>query len=160
MKGCSFTGHRPEKLKSTKVSIGDIIKALQYHIEKQIESGTTVFYTGMARGTDLWTAEIVLQKKKENTAIQLVSVIPFPKQADGWLAEEKKQYQRILEQSDGVVIICPSYQKNAYQRRNQYLVDHANSLIAVYNPQYPYSGTAQTIRMAEKAELRIIWIEL
>lgn len=160
MKGCSFTGHRPEKLKSSKVSIGDVIKALEYHIEKQIESGTTVFYTGMARGIDLWAAEIVLQKQKENATIQLVSVIPFPEQADGWLEQEKKQYQRILEQSDEVVTICPAYQKNADQRRNQYLVDHVNSLIAVYNPQYPHSGTAQTIRMAEKANLSIIWIEL
>ncbi len=43
--------------------------------------------------------------------------------------------------------------KNAYQRSNQYLVDYANSLIAVYNPGYPYFGTAQTIRMAEKGQL-------
>ena len=68
----------------------------------------------MARGTDLWAAEIVLQKKKQNEDIQLVSVIPFPKQADGWLEQEKKQYQRILEQSDEVVTICLAYQKNAY----------------------------------------------
>ncbi len=42
---------------------------LEYHIEKQIESGTTIFYTQMARGVDLWVAEIVLQKRKAKMLI-------------------------------------------------------------------------------------------
>lgn len=47
MKSCSFTNHRAENLKSSKISIGNVIKALQCNIEKEIENSTKVFYTGM-----------------------------------------------------------------------------------------------------------------
>ena len=53
-----FTGHRPEKLKQSE---SVIVKALETAIKEAIADGKNVFISGMARGVDIWAAEIVLR---------------------------------------------------------------------------------------------------
>ena len=55
---CCFTGHRPEKLTMAEKKIK---AALEAQIQAAIEDGYQTFISGMARGTDLWAAEIVLR---------------------------------------------------------------------------------------------------
>mgnify|MGYP003312113691 CR=1 FL=1 len=57
---CCFTGHRPEKLS---MSEGKVKSALLQEIMKSINDGYNVFISGMARGVDMWAAEIVLELK-------------------------------------------------------------------------------------------------
>ena len=54
---CCFTGHRPEKLRR---SGQDIRIELESEIRKAIQDGYITFISGMARGVDIWAAEIVL----------------------------------------------------------------------------------------------------
>ena len=42
--------------------------------------------------------------------------------------------------------------------RNQYMIAQSTRLIAAYNEEESNSGTAQTMRMAEKAGLEIVRI--
>lgn len=72
---CCFTGHRPEKLS---LSEAEVKSLLENAIDTAIENGFTTFITGMAKGTDIWAAEIVLEKKKHNTALHLICAIPHP----------------------------------------------------------------------------------
>lgn len=53
-----FTGHRPEKLTRSDRAIK---KDLEREIRQAIADGQNVFITGMARGADIWAAEIVLK---------------------------------------------------------------------------------------------------
>ena len=62
-KSCCFTGHRPEKLNISEFKTKRLLKTA---INNAIEKGYTVFYSGMARGIDMWGAEIVLKYKKKN----------------------------------------------------------------------------------------------
>lgn len=57
---CCFTGHRPNKLN---YSESEIKPLLEKAIDNAIADGYVTFITGMAKGTDIWAAEIVLQKK-------------------------------------------------------------------------------------------------
>ena len=52
-----FTGHRPEKLTRNEKAIK---KELETKIIQAIADGLHVFITGMARGVDIWAAQIVL----------------------------------------------------------------------------------------------------
>ncbi|MGM9641005.1 MAG: SLOG family protein [Faecousia sp.] len=52
-----FTGHRPEKLTRSDRAIK---KDLEKEIRQAIADGLIVFITGMARGVDIWAAQIVL----------------------------------------------------------------------------------------------------
>ena len=57
-----------------------------------------------------------------------------------------------------VKIIYDYYKKDAFEKRNKYLVDNADVIIAVYNPKYIRSGTGQTVRMAQRAGIEVIII--
>ena len=54
-----------------------------------------------------------------------------------------------LSAADLVRFICPGYSRSCFQRRNEWMVDHASRVIAVWNG-LP-SGTKNTIDYARKA---------
>ena len=57
-----FTGHRPEKLRQTEQ---EVCIRLDREIQSAVENGFHTFITGMARGVDLWAAELVLQLREQ-----------------------------------------------------------------------------------------------
>ena len=71
---CCFTEHRPEKLKAGEE---EIKSALSKEIRLAVMSGIRNFHTGMARGVDLWAAEIVLELKKDFPQLRLICAIPY-----------------------------------------------------------------------------------
>ena len=142
---CAFTGHRPEKVIGSE---GKIIVQLRREIEKAIADGYKVFLTGMSRGVDLWAADIVLELRRYNKDLKLVCVIPFEGMEDWWTADWKKHYDLVRRQADFVWVLSDRYSKEAYQSRNQWLVDHASRLIAIFNGSP--SGTGNTIRYARE----------
>lgn len=68
-----FTGHRPEKLKQSE---SVIVKSLETAIKEAIADGKRVFISGMARGVDIWAAEIVLRLRKEGANVKLICASP------------------------------------------------------------------------------------
>ncbi len=74
MHRCCFTGHRPEKLFLVD---SEIIKELGREIKAAIERGYTTFISGMARGVDIWAAEIVLKLRKKNKDLHLICAFPY-----------------------------------------------------------------------------------
>ena len=79
---CCFTGHRPQKLPwgfdESDTHCVELKRKLRSSIKLAITHGITTFYTGLAMGTDLWAAEIVLDLREElqEPGIRLVAVIP------------------------------------------------------------------------------------
>ena len=55
---CCFTGHRPEKIG---IPEGTVIALLDKAISEAIQSGYSTFISGMAKGVEIWAAEIVLK---------------------------------------------------------------------------------------------------
>ena len=55
-----FTGHRPEKLNISERKVKELLKTA---IIDAINDGYITFISGMARGIDIWSAEIVLELK-------------------------------------------------------------------------------------------------
>jgi uncharacterized phage-like protein YoqJ len=140
-----FTGHRPEKLHSDEAAVCTV---LSYAIDAAISDGYRTFITGMARGVDIWAAEIVLARKVINPEIRLICALPHPDFDKRWSAAWQARFQTILQQADLVREICPVYSKASYQIRNEWMVDHSARVIAIYNGAS--GGTANTIQYAEK----------
>ena len=65
---CCFTGHRPEKLTQTEE---EVKSWLTDKVREAIRDGYTTFFSGMARGVDLWAAECILSVKKKLSAISV-----------------------------------------------------------------------------------------
>lgn len=150
---CAFTGHRPRKFPwgydETDARCVALKQELAAQISKLVKAGYTDFFSGMAEGTDIWTALAVLALKKENPALKLHCVLPCEGQPDGWSVSARNLYFSILEQADEVVYVSREYSRDCMLRRNRYLVDHAACLLAVYNGECR-GGTAMTVRYARK----------
>ena len=146
-----FTGHRPEKLDMSK---GKVKTALLKEIITAIDDGFNVFISGMARGVDMWAAEIVLGLKKAHPQIKLIAAIPFEGFELKWSNESKKKYNEILKMADYIKYVCPNFSYNSYQKRNEWMVDHSARVIAVWNGEK--SGTKNTVDYANKCGVELI----
>ena len=150
-KTCCVTGHRdlPQK------EINRVKAALRNELEKAVADGFTRFMSGFAEGVDQYFAEIVLEMRKSNPALELVAVIPYQKRLDN--LRQKKWTYAMLEACADVVVIREEYQPSVYSHRNRYMVEHSDRVIAVYDGREK-GGTAGTIRFAHtlKKELREI----
>ena len=69
---CCFTGHRPNKMDMAEKEIKSL---LEKAIDRAIAEGYVTFITGMAQGTDIWAAEIVLDRKLTNKDIHLICAL-------------------------------------------------------------------------------------
>lgn len=69
-----FTGHRPEKLTRSGRAIR---KDLEIEIRQAVADGQNVFITGMARGVDIWAAQIVLKLRDEGQSVKLMCACPY-----------------------------------------------------------------------------------
>ena len=145
-----FTGHRPEKLQSDEAAVCTV---LSNAIDTAIQDGFVTFITGMARGVDIWAAEIVLARKAHNPALRLICALPHPDFEKRWSADWQRRYTAILEQADLVRVICPNFSKASYQTRNEWMVDHSARVIAIYNGAS--GGTRNTIIYAEQQGIEV-----
>ena len=127
---CCFTGHRPQKLTRP---VDDIKVDLENEILRTIKDGYTTFITGMAYGTDIWAGNIVVRMKDRFPELKLIAAVPFPGFADKWTGEWQQKYETLLKAADFIKIVCADYCKEAFQIRNQWMVNHSSRVIAVYD---------------------------
>lgn len=156
---CSFTGHRPAKLGCREgAGRGTRLEALLLEeIRALARRGVTRFYTGMAQGVDQWAARLVLEVKDSGLPLELCAVLPCPNQAAGWRGQERDRYFGLLARCDEVILCSPVYTPQCMLARNRWLVEHAGTLLAVYNGA-PRSGTAYTVSCARRAGRELILI--
>lgn len=142
---CCFTGHRPDKMEQGEKEIKPL---LEKAIDDAIKNGYVTFITGMAMGVDIWAAEIVLERKKTNPDLHLICALPHPNFEKPRSLPEKMRFNRIIKKADLVKEINDHYFRACYQVRNEWMVDHSNLVIAVFNGQK--SGTKNTVDYAMK----------
>ena len=148
-----FTGHRPEKLTRFEWLIK---KDLEKEIKKAIEDGLTVFISGMARGVDIWAAEIVLKLRDAGKPVRLICASPYEGFENRWEQDWKDRYHDIISKADHTVYVCKHYSRGCFQIRNEWMVDHSARVIAVFNGEK--SGTKNTIDYAKRKEVSVQYI--
>lgn len=146
-----FTGHRPERLKASEETVK---KVLAHEIEQAYQDGFKIFITGMARGVDIWAAELVLEFRIIHKDVHLICAIPFPDMEKSWKAEWQVRYRAVLDGADLSRIIYPHFSKGAYQIRNEWMVNRAAMVIAVFDGT-PSGGTFKTIRYAQEQGVEV-----
>ncbi len=160
MKTCCFTGHRPQKLGYGENSIqcDELKNKLSELIRELIEKeGVTHFISGVALGVDTYAAEIVLSLKAQYTYITLECAIPCETQAIRWNERDRDIYYDILSKCDKETLLQQKYTADCMQRRNEYMVDNSDFVIAVWNGQP--SGTGNAFKYARKSNKRILLVE-
>lgn len=164
-KACCFTGHRNKQLpfngNRNQYGMKCLASTIQLCIEKAIDLGYDTFISGMANGFDLIAAEIVFNLiSRQKYDIRLVCAIPYKNQITELSNPIDRYIYQMIIQKSNVIYISEKYSSNCYQKRNQFMVDNSNMIIAAFSPSKKRSGTIQTINMARKANLEIQTINL
>lgn len=161
MKTVAFTGKRPQSL-PWRFNEQDqrcirLKQTLRGEIEKCIKEGYTIFVSGMALGVDSFAAEIVLEMKKLYPLISLEAAIPCEHQSDRWNMADRNRYNALLSQCDTKTYVGREYTDDCMIKRNRYMVDKADLLIAVCGNLS--GGTGATVRYAKEKGVEVILIQ-
>ena len=166
-KVCAITGHRPTRFKWKYNENNNGCRRLKRRLKEQLaalyDQGIRRFYIGGALGVDMWSGELLLELKEqpEYSEIELVLVLPYAGHDADW--DKRSRYRlSVLRQHSTEVLVAGSTENPPavnYKLRNQYMVDHADCLLAVYdNDRNLRSGTMQTVNYARKKGLPITLI--
>ncbi len=121
-----FTGHRPEKLTCPEWLIK---RDLKKEIRQAVANGLVVFITGMARGVDIWAAEIVIELRDSGQPLKLICACPYDGFEKSWSSEWQERYKAVLAKSDHTVYVCKYYNRDCFQIRNEWMVNHSARVI-------------------------------
>lgn len=153
LKTVAFTGHRPEKLPwgtNENSPEGALFKfRLREALEYLIGRGYVNFLSGAARGFDTIAAEIIISLREVYPWIRLTVVLPCADQAARWNVDDRERWENIVHNSDHVETLVPVFDKGCMFRRNRYLVDNADLVLAAYH-KGSTGGTAMTVEYARK----------
>lgn len=166
MLSCAITGHRPTRFKfkyNEKHTLCQKIKKSMLEVFRTLhdENGVTDFYVGGALGVDMWAAEILfsLCKQPGYENIKLIVAIPFENYYSGWDEHSKRRLLTIIRKASYCTTVGKEVGAVGYKRRNYFMVDHANFLLAVYdNNRKVRSGTGQTVNYALKKGRSIYFV--
>lgn len=145
----AVTGHRPNKLWGYNLNERHYIE-LQRRFEMELQAcGCTDAWTGMALGADTVFAHAVLSLKNKGVDIRLHCAIPCRGHSSRWIPESVREYERILSHADEVVVVTDApYAPRLMQVRNEYMVDRADRVLALWDGTS--GGTANCVRYAQK----------
>lgn len=160
MKTCCFTGHRPQKLGYGENSIqcDELKNRLEELIIELIEKeGVTHFISGVALGVDTYAAKIVLNLKTRYPDITLECAIPCENQAEKWNERDRDVYYDLISKCDKETLLQQKYSSDCMQKRNEYMVDNSDYVIAVWNGKP--SGTGNTVKYAKKINKVVLLVD-
>lgn len=175
----AFTGHRPDKLGGynpsptqdrVRAKIRDFLEDVGRHtcdcgksrwgrMSDLCYCGEmccgTVTYTqyvisGMALGVDQWAAEICVE-----LGIPFTAAVPCDGHGSNWPLESQANYCDLLAKAARVHVVSPGpYAAWKLQRRNEWMVDNCELLVAVWDGSR--GGTANCVKYAQQVG-RQIW---
>lgn len=148
---CCVTGHRD--IPADKI---DFVKQeLRREILQAIKDGYIYFISGFAEGVDLLFTSIVAELKTENNALKLEAALPYRNR----IKSPNKLFQELLRKCDIIGIHSETYSSDCFMKRNCFVVNNAQRVIAVYDGR-KHGGTFATIHYASNQgkELRIIML--
>ena len=146
---CSFTGHRQIAL-SHKERIDELLSRA---IEYAYNEGCRTFLSGGAIGFDTLAARAVILFRMSHPDVHLKMLLPCISQDAMWTDAQKDAYEYILKAADSVEYVCEEYTPDCMKKRNYRLAEDCDILIAYVGRAR--SGSAQTLRFAQKMERRV-----
>ncbi len=147
---CSFTGHRVIKKEHAET----LIALLQKSIEYAYLDGYRIFCSGGAIGFDTLAAREVIRFSLSHSDVRLILLLPCINQDEKWSPMQRDAYEYILKNASEIRYISDEYTPDCMKRRNKALACACELMIAYVGNSK--SGSAQTMRMAEKLDKEII----
>ena len=133
---------------------------LREKVVELISEGYSHFISGGALGADSDFAEIVIDlRKSAYPDITLEIAVPCPNQDLKWCTKDKHRYKKICNAADSVNVISEKYTNFCMQKRNEYMVDHSDFVIVVWNGE-KQGGTYGTFQYTQRKKKPFMVIDL
>jgi uncharacterized phage-like protein YoqJ len=148
----AFTGHRPDKLGGYAhcPKHANIIVLIEAAIR---DSGCTEVISGMALGVDQWAAEAAVR-----LGVPFEAAVPFAGQEKAWPPESQRKYRELLSKATKTTVVYDGgYAGWKMQKRNEYMVDNCDALVAVWDGTD--GGTANCHSYALRVKKPVIRID-
>jgi uncharacterized phage-like protein YoqJ len=146
------TGHRPDKIGGYKLPNPTYLHICRHIDEVLTQLQPQKCISGMALGCDQYFASVCIK-----LGIPFVAAIPFLGQEKAWPAASQKTYHLLLNKAAEQVIVCEGgYAAHKMQVRNQWMVDHCDKLLAIWDKSP--GGTGNCVKYAESINKDIIYI--
>lgn len=142
------TGHRPNKLGG----YGQAATFRLYNTAVGVleDLQPTKVISGMALGWDQALALAAL-----NNEVPYIAAVPFMGQESVWPAQSQEQFRHLIKHAEELVVVCTgAYAGWKMQKRNQWMVDHCDKVIALWDGTA--GGTANCVRYANTKGKEII----
>ena len=160
---CCVTGHRSKGFPFSREEQGpkyiDYIDTLRREIEKLIQENYRYFISGMAEGADLDFAVEVIGYRYDEKDIELEAALPYPIPKTQRTTAYSEARDDVLFECNYKTIVSPYYHKGCMQKRNEYMVDKSDLVLAIWNGERS-GGTWNTIRYAQSVGKPIRYILL
>jgi len=158
------SGHRPVGLPWYKEEYNqdehnEFTATLTEYIRFAIANGFSHFIAGGALGVDTDFALCVLSLKKRGEKITLEIAVPCEGQDNYYCNEDKAVYNFILQHADKVTVLSDKYYRFCMQKRNEYMVEKSDALLACWNGT-KRGGTYSTIKLAQRQGKDFLLIDL
>lgn len=151
----AITGHRSQDLGGYRTPNPTYDFVRSQLREQFLKIQPTKIITGMAQGTDQWSAEIAIE-----LGIPFIAAVPFKGQEFAWPLKEADHYRELLTKAEEVVIVCVGTFANwKMQKRNEWMVDHCDEVLAVWNGK-TNGGTYNCIKYVLSKEKPITYIRV
>ncbi len=127
----AVTGHRPNKLGGYRIpnpTFSSVLKGLDQAL---LQFKPTTVITGMALGVDQWMAELCIYND-----VPFIAALPFDARhfESRWPPNAQNKFRELLRRAQDIVVVSPGeYSPRKMQSRNEWMVDRAEQIIAVYN---------------------------
>lgn len=143
------TGHRPDKLGGYEMNPWQI--AIGRKLSELILAGEPRgVISGMALGVDQLFAWAAVEN-----GVPFVAAVPFPGQERAWPIRAQSNYHRLLALAKKVIYVSEGhYSAEKMQIRNKWMVDHCNTLVAVWDGSD--GGTANCVHYATSVNRKIL----
>ena len=125
-------------------------------IEYLIGCGYTHFISAGALGMDMFAAEAVLELRRKYPWVILEMVSAYDTQSERWEPQYQIRYAVLFAEADIITATGHTYNRSCMFRRNRYLVNNADLLLAAYDGQP--GGTAMVIDYARRMDVPVCLI--
>ena len=154
-----ITGHRPNKLPGGYNLESPKNKLLEDTLYKILcKAQPTSIITGMALGVDQIYLKAAIRYKEIDPRVNIIAAVPCRDQATGagWPDASVKLYNDLLSKCNTVKVLSEKYTSSCMKERNQWMVDHCTSAIAIYDGTS--GGTQNAINLLRAAKKTVLII--
>ena len=161
----AITGHRPNKLGNDYNLTSPLIKAIEKKLILVVHDYQPKYMiSGMALGIDTLWAELAVK-----LGVPLIAALPFKGQHTAWPSKSQDRYWNLLKQANQIHICdtnktytkfedfleadITEFTGSKMQKRNIWMVDECNLLVAVWNGTP--GGTANCVNYANETRKTI-----